>query len=202
MSPFIQEAENRVIETFFNSKDITVMSLFGAMSSLVGLTTTFIPAPLPGLYGLIAVPAGTIFLMASRVIVGKNGAATFTQLVSGVVSTFLPGGPPLVWVIIPTWVMGGVVMDLSFIMIHRFNGSRLAYGVAGAVYNIPGDLLLYWAFNTFLFWGWPMFFFIYGFVLIHSVLGGLAGVFVPDILDRIKPVTALNVKKEENIRTT
>lgn len=187
----LREVGSRMVERLFNSKDIMVMSLFGAMSSLVGLTTAFIPAPLPGLYGVIAVPVGTLFLMASREIVGKNGAATFTQLVSGVVSTFLPGGPPLVWVIIPTWVMGGVVMDLSFCMIHRFNGSRLAYGVAGAIYNIPGDLLLYWAFNTFLFWGWPMFFFIYGFVLIHAVLGGIAGVFVPVMLNRIKPVTTL-----------
>jgi hypothetical protein len=40
----------------------------------------------------------------------------------------------------------------------------------------------------FLGWAWPLLFFLYGFVAIHAILGGLAGVFVPDILDRIKPL--------------
>jgi len=99
----------------------------------------------------------------------------------------------LVWIIIPTWVIGGIVMDLSFYMAGRFRGSRAAYGIAGAVYNVPGDILLYWAFSTFLGWAWPMLFFIYGFVMIHAILGGLAGIFVPDILNRIKPVITLKV---------
>ncbi len=185
----IKEVKHNMKERFFTSKNLALMALFGAMSSLATLTTAFIPAPLPGLYGVIAVPAGTIFVLTAREIVGKTGAATFTQFISGVISTLLPGGPPVKWIIIPTWVMGGIVIDLFFHVTHReIHDSRLASGIAGLIYNIPGDFLLYWAFNTFLDWTWPLLFFLYGFVAIHVLLGGLAGVFVPDILDRIKPV--------------
>jgi len=174
---------------FFTSKNLALMSLFGAMSSLVTLTTAFIPAPLPGLYGVIAVPAGTIFVLTVREIVGKTGAATFTQFVSGIVSTFLPGGPPVRWMIVPTWVIGGITIDLFFQIMGSRN-SRVTYGTAGLIYNIPGDFLLYWAFSTFLGWSWPTLFFLYGFVAVHSVLGGLAGMFVPDVLSRVKPATS------------
>lgn len=163
------------------------MSLFGALSSLVGLTTAFIPAPLPGLYGVIAIPIGTLLLLTARDIVGKTGAATFIQFVSGVISTLLPGGPPVVWIILPTWIIGGVVIDLFLYTTHqKISTSRVASGIAGLIYNIPGDLLLFWAFNTFLGWAWPFSFFLYGFLAIHAVLGGLAGVFVPEFLARIK----------------
>ena len=176
-------------ERFFTSKNLALMSLFECMSSLATLTTAFIPAPLPGLYAVIAVPAGTIFVLTAREIVGKTGAATFTQFVSGVISTLLPGGPPVKWTIVPTWVIGGIVIDLFFHVTRReIRNSRLASGTVGLIYNIPGDFLLYWAFNVFLGWAWPLLFFLYGFVAIHAFLGGLAGVFVPDILDRIKPV--------------
>ena len=176
-------------ESFFTSKNLALMSLFGCMSSLVTLTTAFIPAPLPGLYAVIAIPAGTIFVLTAREIVGKMGAATCTQFVSGVISTFLPGGPPLVWIIVPTWVIGGIVIDLFFYVTRRkIHDSRLVSGIVGLIYNIPGDFLLYWAFNMFLGWAWPLLFFLYGFVAVHIILGGLAGVFVPYILDRIKPL--------------
>ncbi len=175
-------------ERFFNSKDIALMSLFGAMSSLATLTTALIPAPLPGFYGVIAIPAGTILLLMAREIVGKTGAATFTQFVSGIVSTILPGGPPVIWIILPTWVIGGIVVDLFYYMNRKSHGSRMFYGIAGAIYNIPGDILLYWAFKTYLGWDWPLPFFLYGFVVIHIILGGLAGVFIPYILERIKPL--------------
>jgi hypothetical protein len=175
-------------ERLFNSKEIALMALFGAMSSLATLTTALIPAPLPGLYGVIAVPAGTIFLLTAREIVGKTGAATFTQIVSGIVSTILPGGPPVIWIILPTWVIGGIVIDLFFYMTRQIHCSRIFYGVAGSIYNIPGDILLYWAFKISLGWAWPLLFFLYGFIAIHAILGGLAGVFTPYILDRIKPL--------------
>ena len=164
------------------------MSLFGTMSSLVGLTTAFIPAPLPGLYAVIAIPVGTILLLTANDIVGKTGAATFTQFVSGIISTILPGGPPVTWIILPTWVMGGIVIDLFLYVTHQnISNSRTASGIVGFIYNIPGDLLLYWAFNTFLGWAWPFLFFLYGFIAIHAFLGGLAGILIPDILKRIKP---------------
>lgn len=174
-------------ERFFTSKDLALMSLFGALSSLVGLTTAFIPAPLPGLYGVIAIPVGTILLLTARGIVGKTGAAAFTQFVSGMISTILPGGPPVIWIILPTWVIGGMVIDLFLHITHqKISNSRVASGIAGLIYNIPGDLLLFWAFNTFLGWAWPFLFFLYGFLAIHAVLGGLAGLFVPEFLARIK----------------
>jgi len=176
-------------ERFFTSKNLVLMSLFGCMSSLATLTTAFIPAPLPGLYAVIAVPAGTIFVLTAREIVGKTGAATFTQFVSGVVSTFLPGGPPVIWIIVPTWVIGGIVIGFFFhVTPEEVHYSRVASGIAGLIYNIPGDFILYWAFSVFVGWMWSLPFFLYSFVAIHSILGGLAGVFVPDILDRIKPV--------------
>jgi ABC-type thiamin/hydroxymethylpyrimidine transport system permease subunit len=125
-------------EHFFTSKNLALMSLFGCMSSLATLTTAFIPAPLPGLYAVIAVPASTIFVLAAREIVGKTGAATFTQFVSGVVSTFLPGGPPVVWIIVPTWVIGGIVIDLFFhVTRKKSRDSHVASGIAGLIYNIP-----------------------------------------------------------------
>ena len=175
-------------ERYFNSKEIALMSLFGVLSSLATLTTALVPAPLPGLYGVIAIPACTIFLFTAREIVGKPGAATFTQVISGIVSTILPGGPPVIWIILPTWMIGGIVVDFFYYMTRKIHGSRAVYGVAGAIYNIPGDLLLYWAFKTYLGWAWPLPFFLYGFVGIHAILGGLAGVFTPYILDRVKPL--------------
>jgi len=172
----------------FSSRDVALMSVFGCLSSLTTLTTAFIPAPLPGLYGLIAIPVGTILLLVVREVVGKTGAATFTQFVSGLVSTILPGGPPVRWMIIPTWVVGGVVVDVIFHIAKRRRNKRLVYTVTGLIYNIPGDLLLYWSFSFFLGWTWPLMFFLYGFAAIHAALGGLAGLFTPEILKRVKPV--------------
>jgi hypothetical protein len=174
-------------ELYFTVKDLALMSIFGCLSSLATLTTYFIPAPLPGLYAIVAIPANTIFVLTVRDIVGKTGAATFTQLVSGVLSTILPGGPPLIWLILPTWVLGGLVIDIFLhVTRQKIGNSRMASGIVGLIYNIPGDFLLYWAFNIFLTWAWPLIFFLYGFIAIHALLGGLAGAFVPDILDRIK----------------
>jgi hypothetical protein len=176
-------------ERYFTSRNLALMSLFGALSSLVGLTTAFIPAPLPGLYGVIAIPVGTILLLTARDIVGKTGAATFTQFVSGVISTILPSGPPLIWIILPTWLIGGIVIDLYIYITHKkISNSQVTSGIAGLIYNIPGDLVLFWAFNAFLGWAWPFQFFLYGFLGIHALLGGLAGLFVPKLLARIKSV--------------
>ena len=175
-------------EGLFTTRDIALMSLFGSMSSLATLTTAFIPAPLPGLYGVIAIPIGTILLLTAREVVGKTGAATFTQLVSGVVSTLLPGGPPVKCIIIPTWVVGGIVVDLFFRAARPSPDSRVLYMIVGLIYNLPGDFLLYWSFSLFLGWTWPLFFFLYAFVAIHALLGGLGALFVPDVLERIKPV--------------
>jgi len=92
------------------------------------------------------------------------------------------------WIIVPAWVTGGVLIDLIFHVAPQHNNPRAIYGITGLVYNIPGDFLLYWAFSTLLGWAWPLFFFLYGFVAIHAILGGLAGVFLPDVLNKIKPV--------------
>lgn len=175
--------------TSFSARDLALMSLLGCLSSLTTLTTNFIPAPLPGLYGVVAIPVGTILVFMARDMVGKPGAATFTQLVSGVLSTFMPGGPPLKWIIVPIWVSGGVVIDL---LLHatraRLGESRWVSTTVGLIYEIPGDLILCWAFRAFLGWYLPLLFFMYGFVAIHALLGGLAGLFFPDILNRIEPV--------------
>jgi hypothetical protein len=79
---------------YFAVKDIALMAVFGCASSLATVTTAFIPAPLPGLYAIIAIPASTILILIVVEIVGKFGAATFTQLIGGAVSMLLPGGPP------------------------------------------------------------------------------------------------------------
>jgi len=178
----------------FTSKNIIVMIMFGVLSSLVTLTTAFIPAPLPGLYGVIAVPVGTIFLFMAREIVGKTGAATITQFVSGILSTFLPGGPPVVFIIIPVWIMGGIVVDLIFYFTRYIHRSRVAYGFAGLIYNVPGDFVLYWAFITFLGFAWPLYFFLYGFIAVHAVLGGIAGIFFPDVMRRVEPIITQSVR--------
>lgn len=186
----------------FSSRDIVLMLVFGCLSSLTTLTTAFISAPLPGLYGLIAIPAGTIFLLVVREIVGKTGAATFTQFVSGLISTMLPGGPPVKWMIVPTWVTGGLVVDAIFYVAERRRNKRLIYALTGLVYNIPGDFILYWSFSVFLGWTWPLMFFLYGFVAIHAVLGSLAGLLTLGILKRIEPVigkTATPKSEAENL---
>jgi hypothetical protein len=176
------------VKRLFDSKDLVLMATFGCLSSLATLTTAFIPAPLPGLYGVIAVPIGTIFILMVKEIVGKIGAATFTQLISGILSTFLPGGPPVKFIIIPTWVIGGIVIDLFFYATRHFQRSRTFYGLVGSTYNIPGDFLLYWAFKAFLSWAWPLPFFLYGFLAIHAVLAGMAAIFMPNIINRIRPI--------------
>lgn len=175
-------------QKFFTSRELVLMSLLGCLSSLATLTTAFIPAPIPGLYAVIAIPAGTIFLLTSREIVGKNGAATFTQTVSGIISTLLPGGPPVKWIIAPSWIVGGIIIDLLFHLYPQNPKPRIFFVVAGLTYIIPGDLLLYWTFSTFLGWMWPLNFFLYGFILIHSILGGLAGMLMPEMLKRVRCV--------------
>jgi hypothetical protein len=173
----------------FSVKDIALMAVFGCASSLTTLTTALIPAPLPGLYSIIAIPVSTILTLTVVEMVRKFGAATFTQLVSGVLSTFLPGGPPLVWVIIPGWCISGLLMDsILYLAKKKPSESRLLTTIVGLVYNVPGDVLLYWSFVMFLGWAYSLFFFLYGFMIIHMILGGLAGVFTPDVIRRIKPV--------------
>ena len=174
---------------YFSVKDLALMTVFGCASSLATLTTAFIPAPLPGLYGIIAIPVGTILTLTVVELVRKFGAATFTQLVSGVLSTFLPGGPPVAWIIIPGWCISGALIDvILYLAKKKPSESRLFTMIVGLVYNVPGDLLLYWSFVAFLGWAYSLFFFLYGFVIIHMVLGGLAGMFTPDVIRRIKPV--------------
>jgi hypothetical protein len=174
---------------YFSVKDITLMTVFGCASSLTTLTTAFIPAPLPGLYSIIAIPVSTILTLTVVEIVRKFGAATFTQLISGVLSTFLPGGPPVVWIIIPGWCISGLLIDsILYLTKKKPSDSRLITTIVGLVYNIPGDFLLYWSFVAFLGWEYSLFFFLYGFMIIHMILGGLAGMFTPDVIRRIKPV--------------
>jgi len=173
----------------FSVKDITLMAVFGCVSSLTTLTTAFIPAPLPGLYAIIAIPVSTILTLTVVEIVRKFGAATFTQLVSGVLSTLLPGGPPVVWIIIPGWCISGLLIDsILYLTKKKPSESRLLTTIVGLVYNVPGDFLLYWSFVMFLGWEYSLFFFLYGFMIIHMILGGLAGMFTPDVIRRIKPV--------------
>jgi hypothetical protein len=173
----------------FSVKDIALMTVFGCASSLITLTTAFIPAPLPGLYGIIAIPVGTILTLTVVEIVRKFGAATFTQLVSGALSTFLPGGPPVAWIIIPGWCISGLLIDsILYLTKKKPSESRLLTVIVGLVYNVPGDFLLYWSFVMFLGWEYSLFFFLYGFLIIHMILGGLAGMFTPNVIKRIKPV--------------
>jgi hypothetical protein len=174
---------------YFSVRDIALMAVFGCASSLTTLTTAFIPAPLPGLYGIIAIPVGTILTLTVVEIVGKFGAATFTQFVSGVLSTFLPGGPPVAWIILPGWCISGLIIDsILYPAKKKPSESRLLTTIAGLIYNVPGDFLLYWSFVAFLGWDYSLFFFLYGFMIIHMVLGGLAGMFTQDVIRRIKPV--------------
>ena len=174
---------------YFSVKDIALMAVFGCASSLTTLTTAFIPAPLPGLYGIIAIPVSTILTLTVVEIVSKFGAATFTQLISGVLSTFLPGGPPVAWIIIPGWCISGLLIDsILYPTKKKPSESRLLTTIVGLVYSVPGDFLLYWSFIAFLGWDYSFFFFLYGFMIIHMVLGGLAGTFTPDVIRRIKPI--------------
>jgi hypothetical protein len=173
----------------FSVKDIALMAVFGCASSLTTLTTAFIPAPLPGLYAIIAIPVGTILILTVVEIVGKFGTATFTQLVSGAVSMLLPGGPPVVWIIIPGWCISGLLIDsMLYLAKKKPSESRLLTTIVGLVYNVPGDSLLYWSFVAFLGWEYSLFFFLYGFMIIHMILGGLAGIFTPDVIRKIKAV--------------
>ena len=159
----------------FSVKNIAVMTVFGCLSSLTTFTTAFIPAPLPGLYAVIAIPISTILTLIAVEMVGRFGAATFTQLVSGALSMMLPGGPPVPWVIVPGWCLGGLAIDsILYLAKRRPSESRLLTTIVGLIYNIPGDLLIYWSFVVFLGWSYSLTFFLYGFLVIHMILGGIA----------------------------
>jgi len=122
----------------FSVKDIALMAVFGCISSLTTLTTAFIPAPLPGLYAIIAIPVSTILVLTVVERIRKFGAATFTQLVSGVLSTFLPGGPPVVWIMIPAWCISGLLIDsIMYLAKKKPSDSRLLTTIVGLVYNVP-----------------------------------------------------------------
>jgi hypothetical protein len=174
---------------YFSVKSIALMAVFGCVSSLATVTTAFIPAPLPGLYAIIAIPVSIILILTIVEIVGKFGAATFTQLVSGAVSMLLPGGPPVVWIIIPGWCISGLLVDsIVYLSKKKPSESRLLTTTVGLAYNVPGDFLLYWSFVVFLGWEYSLFFFLYGFLIIHMILGGVAGVFASGVIRKIKPV--------------
>jgi len=174
---------------YFSVKDIALISVLGCISALTTPTTMFIPAPLPGLYGIISIPISIMLTLLAVEIVGKFGAATFTQLISAAISTLLPGGPPVVWVVVPAWCLGGIIIDVTFYLFKkRPSQSMLAAAVAGLFCNVPGDFILYWSFVTFLSWGFPLIFFLYGFLAIHMILGGMAGVFAPSVIERIAPL--------------
>lgn len=176
-------------EPYFSVRDLALMSILGCVSSITSLTTNFIPAPLPGLYALIAIPVGTILVLVATEFVDKFGAATFTQLVSGVLSMFLPGGPPVVWIIVPAWCMGGIVIDIILYLAKKKpSESRLVTTIIGLLYNIPGDIVLYWSFITFLGWTFTPIFFLCGFLMIHMILGAIGSVFSPSIITAIKPL--------------
>jgi hypothetical protein len=176
-------------DRYFAVKDTALMAVFGCASSLVMVSTAFIPAPLPGLYAIIAIPVSTILILTVVEIVGKFGAATFTQLVSGAVSTLLPGGPPVIWIILPAWCISGLLVDtIVYLSKKKPSESRMLTTTVGLGYNVPGDFLLYWSFVAFLGWEYSLFFFLYGFLLIHMILGGIAGVFTSDVIKKIKPV--------------
>ena len=174
---------------YFSVKDVALMTVLGCLSSLTTLTTAFIPAPLPGLYAVIAIPVSTILILVVAEAIGKFGAATFTQLISGVLSMFLPGGPPVVWMTIPAWCMGGIVVDAILRLANKKpTESRLITTIIGMLYNLPGDVILYWSFVAFLGWAYSPIFFIYGFLTIHIILGAIAGSFSPNIIIKIKPL--------------
>jgi hypothetical protein len=176
-------------KNFFSAKNVALMAIFGALSSLIGLTTNYIPAyGVPGLFAVIAIPASTILTLTARELVGRTGAATFTQFISGAISTFLPTGMPVPWIILPMWISGGVVIDLFYYLTRKkVSDSRLATGIVGFIYEIPADFILFWAFNIFAPWGWDLTFFLWAVLLMHSLLGGITAIFVPDIIDRISP---------------
>jgi hypothetical protein len=174
---------------YFSIKNIALMAVFGCVSSLVTLTTAFIPAPLPGLYAIIAIPVGTILILTVVEIVGKFGAATFTQLVSGTLSIFLPGGPLVVWIIIPGWCISGLLIDsILHLSKKKPSESRLLTTTVGLVSNVPGDFLIYLSFVAFLGWEYSLLFFLYGFLMIHMILGGITGIFASGIIKKIKPI--------------
>jgi hypothetical protein len=174
---------------YFSVKDIALMAIFGCASSLATLTTAFIPAPLPGLYAIIAIPVSTILILTVVEIVRKFGAAVFTQVVSGAISMLLPGGPPVVWIIIPGWCISGLLVDsIAYLSKKKPSESRLLTTAVGLVYNVPGDFLLYWSFVAFLGWEYSLFFFLYGFLIIHMILGGITGIFTSGVIRKIRPV--------------
>jgi hypothetical protein len=174
---------------YFSAREVAIMTVLGCVSSLTTLTTAVIPAPLPGLYAVIAIPISTILVLIIAEIVGKFGAATFTQFVSGTLSIFLPGGPPIVWMVVPAWCLGGIVVDgILYLADKKPSESRLTTTVIGLLYNIPGDLVLYWSFMIFLNWAYSPIFFLYSFMMIHMILGGFAGVLAPNVITKIKPL--------------
>lgn len=174
---------------YFSVRDLALMTILGCVSSLTTLTTNFIPVPLPGLYAVMAIPVGTILVLIVAEVVGKFGAATFTQFISGVLSMFLPGGPPVVWMTIPAWCMGGIVIDIIlYVAKKKPSESRLVATIIGLLYNVPGDIALYWSFVTFLGWAFPLIFFLYGFIMIHAILGAVGGAVSPNIILKIRPL--------------
>ena len=111
-----------------SSKEIAFSSIFGCISALSTLTTSFIPAPLPGLYAAISIPVSTLIILVVRTIIDKMGSATFTQFVSGVVSMLLPGGPPIKWLILPSWIAGGIIIIFGLHFLKVLNISFLERG--------------------------------------------------------------------------
>ncbi len=172
--------------SFLSAKEVALISIFAGISSISTSTTLLIPAPLPGLHGVISILVSTVLLLALRTLIDKDGIATFSQFVSGLISTFLPGSPPIKWMMVPAWILGGVTVDALFRLMGAMRNSRLFYGMIGALYLLPGDVLLYWSFSVFLNWRWPLLFFLYGFIMIHALLGLISGLVVPETVEKIK----------------
>jgi hypothetical protein len=85
--------------------------------------------------------------------------------------------------------MGGIVIDIILYLAKKKpSESRLVATIIGLLYNIPDDIASYWSFATFLGWAFPLIFFLYGFIMIHMILGAVGGAVSPNIILKIRPL--------------
>jgi len=172
---------------YFSTRDLILMALLGAIGGSFILTTkplcALMPVQFPGLCGLIFIPINTIFLLCARGLVGKFGAATFTDFAGGFVSFMLPGGPSILLL----FPLSGFVIDVFLSLIrHEVDDSRIISTVSGFIPHVFSTFYMYWGFSIVLGKPLPFIPFIAVFMGLHGIVGALGGFFAYHILKRVR----------------
>ncbi len=128
---------NALFKTNLSSKDIALIGVFGALSTLPLLLTNIFNlvaiTHIPGTNGVYVQFIVAMILWVGIGLVGKHGSATVISGVSSVVAVIIPGGPPVFLkpLLIPFSISSGFIIDLALLKSKSSGFSNVIAGFFG-----------------------------------------------------------------------